>query len=74
MKLIEEVCDFPSPFTIELKDEEELELIKEALDSFHSHLLMANKEENENNERIINQMMKVEEMCQELKIPGYEFS
>lgn len=74
MKLIEEVCDFPSPLSIELKDKEELELIREALDSFHEHLLMVNKEENENNERITNQMIKVKEMCQELKIPGYEFS
>ena len=56
MKLINELCDFPSPLSIELKDEEELELIKEALDSFHEHLLMANKEENEENKRITNQI------------------
>ena len=66
MKLIEEVCDFPSPLSIELKDEE-------ALDSLHAHLVMVVIKDiiDEEETRVIKQMEKTEAMCKFLEIEGY---
>jgi hypothetical protein len=70
MELIKHSTDFPSKYELEL-DEEELNIIKESLDSLHEHLLMVNKEDHED-ETLLTRLMKIEVMCQKLGVPGYE--
>lgn len=61
-------------------DTEELNFIKTALHLLHECYKDAMKDEvfkkeaPEEYQKDINEMIKVEFMCQELKIPGYEFS
>ena len=73
MKLIKAATDFPSPYELEIYSEEEIEIIKEALDSYHDHLIVTNKDFHKD-ETLTTKLIKIEEMRQELEIPGYEWS
>jgi len=60
-----------------IDNDEELEIIKKAIDYYHDHLMIANKDkpkESEEHKKLILLLMKIEEMCQILNIPGYEFN
>ena len=78
MKIIRQTKDIASVYKLKLElelDDDECDIIKEALDSFHDHLIMANKNnDSEEYERVTQQIMKVENICHVLKIPGYEWS
>jgi hypothetical protein len=62
MKLIKAETDFPSPYELEINSEEELEIIEEALKSYHNQLF-DNKQYKES--------LKVHDICHDLEIPGY---
>ena len=51
----------------------ELDIMKEALDSYHAHLLMVLKDLNDDKEeiKVIDLITKTEQMCVFLGIPGY---
>lgn|GEM_PF-4129802 len=63
MKLIEHLTDFPSPYELEIDSKEELEIIKEALKRYHNHLFDSKQ---------YKESLKTHDLCQELKIPGFE--
>jgi hypothetical protein len=65
LKLIKHISDDPSPYELEIDNEEELEIIKEALVSYHEHLIPKSDRD---------KTIKVENMCEELKIEGFVFS
>ena len=64
MELIKHSTDFPSKYELEL-DEHELEIIGEALKSYHNQLF-DNKQYKES--------LKVHDICHELEIPGFEIT
>ena len=59
--------------TFFIVDAQELEILKEALDSFHAHLVMVVIKDitDEEETRVIKQMEKTEAMCKFLEIEGY---
>jgi len=56
--------------SILIEDDIELELIKEALDNYHYIIC----DKHPNDPEMQNKIIKLEILCQQFNIPGYEFS
>ena len=65
MNLIKHMTDDPSPYELEIDNEEELEIIKEALKNYHNQLF---------DNRQYKESYKIHSMCEKLEIPGFEIT
>ena len=65
MKFIKCLTDDPSPYELEIDNEEELEIIKEALKSYHNQLFDSKQ---------YKESLKTHSMCEKLEIPGFEIT